>query len=108
MLSFRILAFSAACIGMGCQTSAFATLLAYEGFDYTPGELLAGKNGGVGFGVNVWVKIDFLPGNDRVTVYQNPAGSTAPSNPTVSVTNTDVNFDWLSVGCIRRRRASIC
>lgn len=240
MFRFQRALYLAASVGLMAHTNANASLLAYEGFDYTSGGVLAGQNGGVGFGVNTWiyvnsgspygpttvgsnsetyslnpdnaatatgesaytksndrrgrmldttsrgafglngyldangnigadgktlylsftqrsannlpdsffefelkrndlgdggrvmgigddvsgnnmnlrtgslanqslgarnlstnlyvVKIDFLPGNDRVTVYRNPVGTSAPASPTISVTNADVSFDGLSMG----------
>ncbi|MFT3784802.1 MAG: glycoside hydrolase family 32 protein [Tepidisphaeraceae bacterium] len=48
---------------------------------------------------NLYVmKVEFLPGNDRVSVYRNPTGIAEPMTPTLSVRNADVSFDGVSIG----------
>jgi fructan beta-fructosidase len=48
--------------------------------------------------VNLYVmKIQYQPGNDTVSVYRNPTGTTEPATPTLSVTNADLSFDGIAV-----------
>lgn len=48
-------------------------------------------------GVHLFVvKFDFLSGNDRVSVYADPTGSSEPGVPTTQVTLSDMSFDGLS------------
>lgn len=46
----KMLAGLAVGVWLGASISGFAVLIAYDGFDYTVGETIAGKNGGVGWG----------------------------------------------------------
>jgi len=51
------------------------------------------------------VRIDFLGGNDTVTVYQNPTSATEPVSPTLQKTGAgDMSFSGLSVGCFNNGR----
>ena len=51
-------------------------------------------------GVNFYVlRIDFHNGNDTVTIYRNPASTTEPATPTVTVTTVaDMSFNGISFG----------
>ncbi len=57
-------------------------------------------------GVNFYVvRIDFLGGNDTVSVFQNPTSATEPVSPTLVLTNVgDMSFNGLSVGCFNNGR----
>jgi len=51
------------------------------------------------------VRIDFLGGNDTVSVYQNPTSATEPGSPTLLMTAAgDMSFNGLSFGCFNNGR----
>jgi autotransporter-associated beta strand protein len=51
------------------------------------------------------VRIDFLGGNDTVTVYKNPTSATEPGSATLVMTSAgDMSFNGLSFGCFNNGR----
>jgi fibronectin-binding autotransporter adhesin len=56
--------------------------------------------------VNLYVmRIDFLGGNDTVTIYRNPTSATEPVTPTLTLANAgDMSFNGLSFGCFNNGR----
>jgi autotransporter-associated beta strand protein len=56
--------------------------------------------------VNLYVvRIDFLGGNDTVTVYQNPTSATEPASATLILANAgDMSFNGFSFGCFNNGR----
>jgi fructan beta-fructosidase len=86
-------------LGDGGRTMGIGDDVAGNSMNLRTGAAADQPLGGRNLTTNLYVmKIDFLPGNDRVTVYRNPTGLVAPANATLSVTNADVSFDGISMG----------